>query len=341
MPRGMGHVSRLPRRPHRHPSVADLVKRYQDYIPAQDAHALTKTTIAPPLESKQEFAGDPPNRPLRDQSRHHLPTTKKLLTSDFERSYSANLAPRHLTHTQRSLQQNSRIPGPIGSSSRGNGKEKDTERANRHYDVIRGRRARPVASARAKVEILDSVKDAIRDGSESDSSEADDDNGWRTTDSTTTKSSPESSSTLPQQGTTDGDIKHAVKTDSSIDGVKDDTISSPHVLGKPALSPSALVPGRYSLHSLPPSPSLRHSVSLTQSQHDMDIEPSIERNSVIKALSGFWPQPLAQSRIQVELEGEDPMSDPEHIFRDSSMIVRTDEPTSIIALALKYVRWVS
>ena len=52
---------------------------------------------------------------------------------------------------------------------------KDTDKANRRYAVIRGRKARPVTTARAKAEILDSIKDAIKDESESsDSSEADD-----------------------------------------------------------------------------------------------------------------------------------------------------------------------
>jgi 1-phosphatidylinositol-3-phosphate 5-kinase len=72
---------------------------------------------------------------------------------------------------------------------------------------------------------------------------------------------------------------------------------------------------------------------------DLDIGsnvPEPERLSILKALSGFWLQPPPQSRRRgCELEGDDIMSDPEHIFRDSSMVVRTDEPTSIIALALK------
>ena len=49
---------------------------------------------------------------------------------------------------------------------------RENERVNRRYSVIRGRRARPVASARAKVEVFDNVRDAILD--ESESSEADD-----------------------------------------------------------------------------------------------------------------------------------------------------------------------
>jgi 1-phosphatidylinositol-3-phosphate 5-kinase len=60
-----------------------------------------------------------------------------------------------------------------------------------------------------------------------------------------------------------------------------------------------------------------------------------ERVSILKAISGLWLQ--QQSRNREALDAEDPMNDPEHIFRDSSMVVRTDEPTSIIALALKYV----
>ncbi|KAJ2923607.1 hypothetical protein H1R20_g13485, partial [Candolleomyces eurysporus] len=56
---------------------------------------------------------------------------------------------------------------------------RDADRAKSKYTVLRlgGKRARPVASARAKVEVLDSIKDAIRDEDESessDSSEADD-----------------------------------------------------------------------------------------------------------------------------------------------------------------------
>ena len=61
--------------------------------------------------------------------------------------------------------------------------------------------------------------------------------------------------------------------------------------------------------------------------------PTADRPStILKALSGFLPHNL-RSHLD-----EDPMADPEHIFRESSMVVRTDEPTSIIALALKYVK---
>lgn len=427
-------VSRLPRRAPRHPNVADLVKRYSDYIPPQGVHDLARTALAPPIsESEQEYVADQPSRHIRERSKHrHHPPVKKTSTSDFEHSYAANIAPRYLTHTRRSYGQTpqiSRIPGPIGSldsqqssrrtspdkrtsrlnndptfksgytsptpqgrntaflhgkatrgksSGRGTAREKgsnrqasgsankqtlrrpaggpggkvgniakhfermskETERANRRYAVIRGRRARPVASARAKVEVLDSVKDAIKDESESSdsSSEADDEgdddeDGRKTTEKTTTDPSPESSSTLPQVKA-DGEAKDpaGLAPDTSGKMISQNT-SDPM---QPPLSSPSIGPSREALIALPPSPFLSHNVSLTPPPSDLDIGPSgTERSSILKALSGFWPQQLPQSRHRVELDGEDPMSDPEHIFRDSSMVVRTDEPTSIIALALK------
>ena len=51
------------------------------------------------------------------------------------------------------------------------------------------------------------------------------------------------------------------------------------------------------------------------------------QDPILKALSTLWPQQPHQF--------DDPFGDPEHIFRDSDMVVRLDEPTSIIALALK------
>ena len=433
--------SRLPRRPSQHPTVADLVRRYSDYIPAQGMHELARTALAPPIsESDQEYAVAPQPRQFRSRSkhRHHLPARKQS-TSDFEHSYAANIAPRYLTHSRRSLgqmQQNSRIPGPIGPSmesqqssrrtspdkrfprlnlegksdytsppphprpsglvhgsgkitrgkpsGRSTGKEKvpsrptsgsgnkqsfrrsttgpgskvgniakhferinkETERANRRYAVIRGRRARPVASARAKVEILDSIKDAIKDDeseSSDSSSEADDEGGdeddsKKTTDQTTTESSPEASSTLPQV-LVQPEGEDPTKTTPPMKDApafRVDDVGGPQVADKlddqqhPSL---VLEPGRDSLNQLPPSPFLHHQSSPTPPTSDLDS--GTERNSIMKALSGFWPQPLPSSRIRAELDGEDLMSDPEHIFRDSSMVVRTDEPTSIIALALK------
>jgi 1-phosphatidylinositol-3-phosphate 5-kinase len=201
---------------------------------------------------------------------------------------------------------------------------RDAERSKSRYAVIRGKRARPVASARAKVEVFGSVKDAIKDDeseSSDSSSEADDEGDGneeaRSSVSLTLQSSPDSNPASPE-------IKTAPPLASFPSNDAEPTTGT-DTATKLQPPPDPV--------SLPPSPFLtsekpKQDLALTPPTSDIELGP--ERNSILKALSGLWLQPIRNS-----LEADDPMSDPEHIFRDSSMVVRIDEPTSIIALALK------
>ncbi|CDO73161.1 hypothetical protein BN946_scf185007.g216 [Trametes cinnabarina] len=424
-------ASKLPRRVSVYPSVADLVKKYQDYLPAQGVEDLTKTALAPGVpvsESEQECPPSTRSR-VRQKARHQHFLSKRSSVSDFESSYAANIAPKYLT--KRTLgQPNSRIPipssaesrapsrrtspdkrpslsrmntnatikgartsspppraGPSGSGSRlrhkpslrlgpkdkmppsrppsvinakstfrrptgAGGKvsniakhfermNKDNERANRRYAVIRGKRARPVASARAKVEVLESIKDAIRDESESsDSSEADDEGGGADDDNPE-QSVPKSESS---QGDPEPTVAPAVVVEPASEESTPAAISSVLPEGHSEViastQPSA-VPQDIPVEELPPSvmgsPMLSPSTQsgmfpMTPPPTDVDLGP-VGRPSILKALTGLWPQ-QAPVRNRMEADVDDPMADPEHIFRDSSMVVRTDEPTSIIALAL-------
>lgn len=218
---------------------------------------------------------------------------------------------------------------------------KETERANRRYIVIRGRRARPVASARAKVEVLESIKDVIKDESEtSDSSDADDEGDDN-------EASGQPSEVKNINPTTDGPPESKGKdNETPIAGPSTEPIQEPpqdtqvvlaSELSQPAPSVDDTAPNQ---PSVPGSPSL---TAATQNQNASSTPPieldtgatGTERHSILKALSGFWPQQAQPPRHRTDVESDDPMSDPEHIFRESSMVVRTDEPTSIIALALK------
>lgn len=205
---------------------------------------------------------------------------------------------------------------------------RDTERSKTRYAVIRGKKARPVASARAKVEILESIKDAVQDdeseGSNS-SSEADDEGEGDEDRNEHGKPS------LPPvvQSTPDSEpqVEESAKTAPA------DTFPVPPP--DPASeNTSELKPPRpLTTISLPPSPFLtatkNRSVS-TPPPADFDIGGTAG-NSILKAISYFLPpQPVSRWALENEL-----VNDPEHIFRDTSMVVRTDEPTSIIALALK------
>jgi len=423
--------SRLPRPKRRdNPSVAELVKKYQDFLPAQGIHDLAQTAFPPkPLmsESEQEYPSLMLARPgQRSKSRHRVPV-RKMSTSDFEQGYAANVAPRYLTHARRFANpaSSSRIPAPKGTtyesqdSSRraspdkrvfsGQGKDvrfsrpsspharqstfggtikqpknrvvsrtkdkavarpatntiskstfrrppngtgtkvsniakhferlgRDAERSKSKYTVIRGRRARPVASARAKVEILESVKDAICDDSESSdsSSEADDEDEGNEED--TSIASPQQRRIQESDATTISAEPEPNLT-PSLEPLSSTMNNLPVESPSTALDEVATKPlqplGQLTAPSSPFLSSIRNKqeMALTPPISDFELGGNgTERNSILRALSGFWPQAARNS-----IENDDPMSDPEHIFRDSSMVVRLDEPTSIIALALKWV----
>ena len=400
------------------------MKKYQEYLPAQGMHDLAQTAFAPrPVmsESEQEYTAPVILRPGigRSKSRHRAPI-RKPSTSDFEQGYAANVAPRYLTHTRKTInaQNGSRIPipapissafesqrssrraspekrAPLTSSSKevrfsrpssphggkstspgvkptksrivsrtkdkpnprppppSGGKStlrrpptgpgsrvstmakhyerlgRDAERSKSRYAVIRGKRARPVASARAKVEVLDSVKDAIADDSESSdsSSEADDED----------EGNDEEHPGLPviqtQSPTSELPSPEPLPSADSITETLPSTSPIPPETHEGETSSRLQPPGQI---PMPASPFLssvksRQETVLTPPHSDIDMGSGMARDSLFfKALSGFWPQAARNS-----IEGDDPMSDPEHIFRDSSMVVRLDEPTSIIALALK------
>ncbi|KAI0094504.1 hypothetical protein BDY19DRAFT_880871 [Irpex rosettiformis] len=417
------HASRLPRRALQQPSVAELVKKYQEFLPAQGVEELARTALSPaPPASESEAEGPPPTRYLRPRvkSKVRRPiVTKRTSISDFEQSYAANIAPRYLTNSKRPAII-SRIPGPALSSAeshqgsrrtspdkrpsmlrtntdstirggrisppisrpgntgpfRGRGKptirtiprekvvpsrsasgscpkstlkrvpppgikvsniakhfekiNRDNERASRRYAVIRGRRARPVATARARVEILDSIKDAINDEEESDSSDSSeaDDEGDDEEEMTLAKESADSNLEAPSQ-------PHA----ASADAVDSST--------EPSTKPSDKEP-EATVFETPQEDKLLEAPTPTEAQPFSPIPPPVpstpaasppdseigptndQRHSILRTLVGLWPQ----QNQPVRQDGDDPMSDPEHIFRGSSMVVRTDEPTSIIALSL-------
>lgn len=198
---------------------------------------------------------------------------------------------------------------------------RDAER--RKYNVIRGRRARPVTNARARVEVLESIKDAINDESESSSSssEADDEGDGN--------DEPSVAELIKQSESSEDVSQKQNMPPKTAPPTTDEIHPAAQEASRPTTQPGPI--------SLPPSPFLASMkidhLSLTPPQSDIETSSGTERNSILKALSGFWLQPPPASRSSAE--GDDLINDPEHIFRDSSMVVRTDEPTSIIALALK------
>ena len=227
---------------------------------------------------------------------------------------------------------------------------RDNERSTRRYAVIRGgRKPRPVASARAKVEILDSVRDVVKDEeseSPSESSEADDEGEGDDDTPVPRPKKNDSMNSTTSRPETGSDVVPVTESPVEIETGEAPSSSGAvqEPMGIPAATPLRTVnkAAESTLPSTSTSPTVFTSPLPSSTRPHTSYAPTDteavggERNSIFRALTGFWPGQAPQSRLRSQSDVEDLMADPEHIFRDASMVVRTDEPTSIIALALKY-----
>jgi len=206
------------------------------------------------------------------------------------------------------------------------GKDPGPEKSGKtRYAVIR-RRARPVASSTATVEILPSLKDAIADDSEvSDSSSEADDEGEGHDEDRPRFITP-AISLDPPLPTELVEIPGNVDTQPEAEPPVPPSNSIPSET-KPEESNRAPPPGPITLPSTPLNPDKGKESAPIPTQN---LEHTGGSSILYKTFSSLWPP---TSRNSVEFD--DPVNDAEHIFRDASMIVRVDEFTSSIALALK------
>lgn len=70
-------------------------------------------------------------------------------------------------------------------------------------------------------------------------------------------------------------------------------------------------------------------IGVAESSSDIDL-PKHEKSSLMKMLTNFWAERSASGWTQLEY----PLSATDHVFVDSDVIVREDEPSSLIAFAL-------
>ena len=88
---------------------------------------------------------------------------------------------------------------------------------------------------------------------------------------------------------------------------------------------------RLSLEGVPGSAEEHHALSPTEAQMDLKLDlPRHEKTSLMKMLTNFWAERSASGWKVLDY----PLNTYDHIFADSDVIVREDEPSSLIALTL-------
>ncbi|EJU00051.1 hypothetical protein DACRYDRAFT_117647 [Dacryopinax primogenitus] len=397
-------VSRLPRRMKLNPKMADLVKRFQEAEEPVPDSVPPSAYIKPNDEGDTSDAprgrGADPRAKLRRKNRAKVNKPKKRdsgLTSDFERSYAANVGPRYLESGtgskipgpsrptflrqasgsfranppaalslggrpttskgktplrahERSLSNKPsmsslnafragarRVTGPLSNKVSSLTKQyerlaKDADRAARRVSNLRFRRARPLATTQAKIQVFDNVKDAIRDESDSESSDSeadDEDDGEEDATAAPSEVGPMPVPVIQTQAASPKKV--ATPFASTVLPAENPIICAMNASVQDI--PPSPGPSQTSSPTSPePAPSITQSVSTQISEADLvssaEKHPSLLKT--INAAMGLWPGSRPGDWPPLDY----PSSSLEHIFADSTIIIREDEPTSIISFAL-------
>ncbi|KAG8906077.1 1-phosphatidylinositol-3-phosphate 5-kinase [Tulasnella sp. 403] len=236
---------------------------------------------------------------------------------------------------------------------------RDNEKANRRYAMMKGRRARPVASSKAQVEIFDNIMDAARDDSEEESeasSEADDEDededDGKAGPSSTQRPKVEEEQPQPQPQLQPAPVEpEPLIIPGPAPGSNEPCVdlTSPTVVRRPPPEPpvqsppnpnadaiSEISPSR-PISPVPDAPLSGRGGSSYASGHS-ESEYSvggIDRPSVMNTIAGFpglsWMRETTRSFPHLKY----PASPSEHLFDEGPITVREDEPTSIIAFTLQ------
>ncbi len=265
----------------------------------------------------------------------------KTLTKALESS----VANPNSSGTNKSSPKTSLIPRSVASrrkDSRVSTLAKHFEQLSREFEKerIRERRQRaaksrharayPMASSKPIAQVYKNVHEAVEEKDPSDEDLLDDDQPSTSplpplstvenmAQSTTTQTPGEKShadSTRAEAAETEDNARTVSLTASDVEGELDRGEEDRPVDGTTEL----------------PSTNVEHYTSTpTETQFDPKTElPKHERSSLLKLLTNFWAERSASGWTALEY----PLGPSDHVFVDSDIVVREDEPSSLIALAL-------
>ncbi|KAF1941582.1 phosphatidylinositol-4-phosphate 5-kinase [Clathrospora elynae] len=201
----------------------------------------------------------------------------------------------------------------------------------RRNDRARQVRALPLASSKPVVEVYKNVHDAVQENNESDEdvniespprASIDDstlgDSAFTEAAGSTTASPSTFEERHPKDVTTQpADSGESPKSPSHFPSDTENDISDTDMIPEDIPLPDSLASSQL--------------LSLSDSQLESSLElPKHEKTTLLKILTSFWSERSATGWTPLEY----PFSQIEHVWESSDIIIREDEPSSIIALAL-------
>ncbi|KAF2260448.1 hypothetical protein CC78DRAFT_620278 [Lojkania enalia] len=251
--------------------------------------------------------------------------SERLLLNNFKQSKSTSKIPRSVPYkTQKEASKVSKLAEHFEQLSREFQKERMRER---RYDRNRQVRAYPLASSKPIVEVYRDVHEAVQGHSPSDDdaqtpspNRASTDNSTLS-DSTFTEPTPITASQSPVEERNHKEIE----PDIHVAEGEDQNANASHTASDVENEASDI---EISAEDIPLPDSIGSS-QLSQLESSIEL-PKHEKNTLMKMLTSFWSERSASGWVPLDY----PFAQIEHVWEDSDIIVREDEPSSIIALAL-------
>jgi 1-phosphatidylinositol-3-phosphate 5-kinase len=202
-------------------------------------------------------------------------------------------------------------------------KERIRERKQRAART-RNSRVYPLASSRPIVEVYKSVDDAVesRDATE-ESFMSNDQQQYEAAD--VTRDTPERSETMPSTQSENSTTHEDTTTENN--GTETDTHDASRAASEGEDEASD---AEHALNDVEIPESPEDLAKMSPEDLDLKELPKHERTSLMKMLTNFWAERSSSGWTALDY----PLNAADHVFADCNIIVREDEPSSVIAFAL-------
>ncbi|KAL8698007.1 MAG: hypothetical protein Q9224_002050 [Gallowayella concinna] len=204
-------------------------------------------------------------------------------------------------------------------------KERQRERRQR-FSKNRQSRAYPLAAAKPIVEVYHNVREAVeeRDPSDEDLLSAEP--------PAETVEPPDTVDQMAQMEDSQISGERNLAEDTTAENTEtDDNTLDSHVGSDTEGEAARLETDQPSIEDVLGNAEDRHNFSPAETQLDLKLDlPKHEKNSLMKILTNFWAERSASGWKALDY----PLNIYDHIFADSDIIVREDEPSSLIAFTL-------
>ncbi|PGH32752.1 1-phosphatidylinositol-3-phosphate 5-kinase [[Emmonsia] crescens] len=206
------------------------------------------------------------------------------------------------------------------------------EFGERHQQALQRKqsRAHPMASSNPIVEVFKNVRDAVEERDPSDEDFLSSQLSAATSKESTTLMSEMAKPAQPEETREEAKEQSEEIPRKSEEIVQEASQAPSEAEGEGGGEDEHSDVERSLLDELQIVDSTEEANKLSPDELDLKELPKYERTSLLKVLTNFWAERSASGWAPLEY----PLSDSDHVFADCDIIVREDEPSSLIAFAL-------